>query len=216
MEKLSLYTTRLELVPPCSDDVDAIRSACQDPEIQHWVPIPVPYRFEDALEYATVHTEKTWEAGTEFTWTIRFSSQLAGVVGLYRVANSSADLGFWMDPAFRGRGFLTEACREVLDFAFGPAPQGLGLARVGWNAYAGNIGSARVAQSWGSTSRERHGWALPYVENCVMIGRPDYCSPMIAVPRTGRSSINAHKRVGTRHRIPTRLYIRLPLVRGAR
>lgn len=149
MEKLSLYTTRLELVPPCSDDVEAIRSACQDPEIQHWVPIPVPYRYEDALEYATVHTEQRWEAGTEFTWTIRLSSQLAGVVGLYRVANSSADLGFWMDPAFRGRGFLTEACLEVLDFAFGPAPQGLGLARVGWNAYAGNIGSARVAQKLG-------------------------------------------------------------------
>ena len=30
-----------------------------------------------------------------------------------------------------------------------PVPEGPGLARVGWNAYAGNLGSARVAQKLG-------------------------------------------------------------------
>ncbi|GAA4367224.1 GNAT family N-acetyltransferase [Paeniglutamicibacter cryotolerans] len=43
--------------------------------------------------------------------------------------------------------FLTEAGTAVLDFAFTPRPEG--LEQVGWNAYAGNHGSARVAQKHG-------------------------------------------------------------------
>lgn len=149
MEKLSLHTANLELVPPNRADVDGILAACQDPETQKWVPIPVPYLREHAVDYATVHTERTWAEGTEYTWTIRSAGTLAGVVGLYRVADGAADLGFWMVPAFRGQGLLTEACTRVLDFGFAPPPEGLALARVGWNAYAGNFGSARVARKLG-------------------------------------------------------------------
>lgn len=149
MEKLSLSTANLELVPPTANDAAAVFAACQDPEIQNWVPVPVPYLQEHALEYVTTHTETTWAEDTEYTWTIRTSGTLAGVVGLYRVGNGSADLGFWMEPAFRGRGALTEACIAVLDFGFAPSPAGLGLQRVGWNAYAGNFGSARIAQKLG-------------------------------------------------------------------
>lgn len=54
-----------------------------------------------------------------------------------------------MDPAFPGRGVLTEAPTAVLDFSLAEAPEGLGLVRIGWNAYAGNFGSARVAQKLG-------------------------------------------------------------------
>ena len=149
MEKLSLSTANLELVPPAPEDEDAVLAACQDPETQNWVPIPVPYTRADAHEYVTTHTDTTWANGTEYTWTIRSEGTLAGVVGLYRVKDGSADLGYWMDPAFRGKGLLTEACSAVIDFALAQAPEGLGVVRIGWNAYAGNFGSARVAQKLG-------------------------------------------------------------------
>lgn len=149
MEKLSLHTANLHLTPPDVADVGDILAACQDPQTQHWVPLPVPYLREHAVEYATAHTDKTWADGTEYTWAIRSAGAFAGVVGLYRVADGAADLGYWMVPAFRGRGLLTEACTGVLDFAFARPPEGLGLARVGWNAYAGNIASARVARKLG-------------------------------------------------------------------
>lgn len=149
MVKFSLHTATLDLVPPAPQDLEAVLAACQDSEIQRWVPIPVPYLREHALDYVTAHTEKTWDEGTEYTWTIRTDGTLAGVVGLYRLGHGSGDLGFWMDPAFRGRGLLTEACTAVLDFSLAEAPDGLGLVRIGWNAYAGNIGSARVAQKLG-------------------------------------------------------------------
>lgn len=149
MEKISLSTANLELVPPAPADVTAVYAGCQDPETQNWVPIPVPYTHADALEYVTTHTDTTWANDTEYTWSIRSEGSFAGVVGLYRVGNGSADLGFWMDPAFRGKGLLTEACGAVIDFALAQAPAGLGVVRIGWNAYAGNFGSARVAQKLG-------------------------------------------------------------------
>lgn len=149
MERISLRTANLELVPPTPEDEDAVFAACQDPETQNWVPIPSPYLREHAHESVTTHSNKTWEEDTEYTWTIRVDGTLAGIVGLYRVANGSADLGFWMVPDYRGKGLLTEACNAVIEFAFNETPQGLGIVRLGWNAYAGNFGSARVAQKLG-------------------------------------------------------------------
>lgn len=149
MEKLSLATPNLELVPPCAADAEALTAACQDPQIQRWVPIPVPYTLTDGLEYATTGCDAAWAEGHAAIWTIRLGDEMAGNVGLHRIGHGAADLGFWMVPEFRGRGIITEACRAVLDYGFAPDPSGLGLKRIGWNAYAGNHGSARVAQRLG-------------------------------------------------------------------
>lgn len=149
MEKKTLRTASLQLTPPVATDAEAVTAACQDPEIQRWVPIPVPYTPADGLLYAGVECDASWANGTATIWTIRVENEFAGIVGLYRIGNGAADLGFWMVPSFRGRGLLTEACQAVLDFALASEPEGMGLRRVGWNALAGNHASARVAQKLG-------------------------------------------------------------------
>lgn len=149
MDKKILATAALRLVPPCAADAEAVTAACQDPEIQRWVPIPVPYTQADGILYAGAECDDSWANGTAAIWTIRSGDIFAGVVGLYRIGHGAADLGFWMVPEYRGKGLLTEACNAVLDFAFAPDPTGLGLQRVGWNALAGNHGSARVARKLG-------------------------------------------------------------------
>lgn len=181
MEKLSLTTTSLELVPPCADDVEAVFAACQDPRIQAWVPIPVPYAPGDARDFTTRVSDDGWGAGTDLVWTIRTGGSLAGVVGLHRIAHGGADIGYWMVAGFRGRGILTEACTAVLDFAFAPEPSGLGLAQVGWNAYAGNQGSARVAQKLGFRFEgvSRLGAALRGER------RDDWCAGLLATDDRG-------------------------------
>ncbi|GAA4367233.1 GNAT family N-acetyltransferase [Paeniglutamicibacter cryotolerans] len=149
MEKKNLTTASLRLVPPSATDATAVTAACQDPEIQRWVPIPVPYTEADGILYASAQCDDSWADGTAAIWTIRSGDVFAGIVGLYRIGHGAADLGFWMVPDFRAKGLLTEACTAVLDFALAPAPAGMGLHRVGWNALAGNRGSARVAQKLG-------------------------------------------------------------------
>ena len=36
---------------PRPDDAEAIAAACSDPEIARWIPVPVPYSLDDALDF---------------------------------------------------------------------------------------------------------------------------------------------------------------------
>jgi RimJ/RimL family protein N-acetyltransferase len=51
MRRVSLPTLsgpRVRLRPWRPDDVDAVTAACQDPEVQRWTRVPVPYARSDA------------------------------------------------------------------------------------------------------------------------------------------------------------------------
>jgi RimJ/RimL family protein N-acetyltransferase len=69
------------------------------------------------------------------------------MIGLYRQGAGSAELGYWIAPASRERGFGTEASRAVIEWAF--SPDGLDLHRIEWRAVVGNVGSARIARALG-------------------------------------------------------------------
>lgn len=54
----------------------------------------------------------------------------------------SAEIGYWLDADFEGRGLATRAVRAALDWAFGP----LGLRRIKLFAMVGNEPSIRLAE----------------------------------------------------------------------
>ena len=54
-------------------------------------------------------------------------------------------IGYWAAPGARGRGYTTEAVREVCRWAF----EDLGLALIRWDAIIGNEASWRVAEKAG-------------------------------------------------------------------
>jgi RimJ/RimL family protein N-acetyltransferase len=146
MEPVLLRTARLELSMPTAADADAVFAACQDELIQRYTTVPVPYE----REHADGFIEKSaawWDAGSEATWAIRDNGTLVGMIGLHRLGRGDGELGYWLAPAGRGRGLLTEAATLVLEWGF--SPDGLGLARIEWRAVAGNLASARVAQRLG-------------------------------------------------------------------
>ena len=160
MNKVELRTQRLELSAPTFADVDAIFLACQDAELQRRVPVPVPYERESAEFYVRELADGGWDRGTHCTWAVRVDGEFAVIASLDGIADGCAECGFWMVPAFRGRGFVTEAMTAVLSFGFAPHPDGLSLERVGWSAFAGNLASARVAQKVGFRfeGSRRKGW----------------------------------------------------------
>ncbi|MBP2437189.1 GNAT family N-acetyltransferase [Microbacterium amylolyticum] len=143
-EPVTLRTDRLVLTPPTSADADAVYEACQDPEIQKFTTVPSPYRHDHATGFIAL-TEKGWADGTSFTWAFRAGGEFAGLVGLDDVRDGSAEIGFWAAPSARGSGYVTEAARAAVDFAFGP----MRLSRLEWHAVVGNEASARVAQKLG-------------------------------------------------------------------
>jgi [ribosomal protein S5]-alanine N-acetyltransferase len=78
------------------------------------------------------------------------------LTGIVRGPFQAAYLGFGLDHAHVGQGFMTEALQSVLGFAFGP----LELHRVMANHVPGNERSARLLERLGF---EREGYAKAYL-----------------------------------------------------
>ena len=146
MKKVTLRTARLKLSLPGESDVDALFEACQDPDIRRYTTVPSPYERRHAVEFVQ-RVAKRWEDGTEQTWAMRDGDTLAGAIGLYRAGGGAAEIGYWVAPGSRGRGFTAEAARAMVDWAF--STEGLELARIEWRAVVGNVASARVARTLG-------------------------------------------------------------------
>ena len=51
MDPVELTDGRLLLRLPDRADVDDITRACQDPELQRWIPVPVPYRADHGRQW---------------------------------------------------------------------------------------------------------------------------------------------------------------------
>jgi RimJ/RimL family protein N-acetyltransferase len=152
MEPVSLTTDRLILRPFGPDDVEAVRAACQDPEIPRWTTVPSPYTRGHAHEFVTRTCPDGWRLDTlyNFAVTTREEGHLVGAMGLVRLAELNtaerqAELGYWTAKEQRGRGLTAEAAGAVVRWAF----EELGVERLEWYAEAGNTGSRAVALKTG-------------------------------------------------------------------
>lgn len=144
-----LLAVRFTLRPLRESDAPALAAACVDEDtVRFCLSVPLGYTEQTARDFV-VYTRLARESGHELVWGIDASGVLAGVVSLFNVTGSSAEVGFWLAPGSRGKGFLTEALGMVVGFALDP--QGLGLDRVTWKALADNARSEAVARRVGFT-----------------------------------------------------------------
>ncbi|MEV6779228.1 GNAT family N-acetyltransferase [Streptomyces syringium] len=154
MEPINLTTERLVLRPFSPADRDAVHAACQDPEIPRYTSVPSPYTVEDARTFIEETAPDGWRDDSMYTFGLftREDGRLAGSMCLVRLAQlrtpeRQAELGYWTAKEQRGRGYTTEAAREVIRWAF----EELGVERLEWYAEAGNEGSRGVALKTGFT-----------------------------------------------------------------
>jgi RimJ/RimL family protein N-acetyltransferase len=140
--------TEVVLDRPSADDAAVITAHCQDPDIQAWTTVPAPYAEVDAVDFLA-SVERGWADGSMLTWAIRVDGTLVGLVGLSLHPLASAEVGYWLAPAARGRGLMTAVVRGTAAHAFDPA--GLALDRLVWHAFVGNWPSRRVAERAGFT-----------------------------------------------------------------
>jgi RimJ/RimL family protein N-acetyltransferase len=129
----------LVLRPFTLDDVPAITRACQDPEIQRWIPvIPRPYTEEDARTFVLAD-----DLGHQFA--ITESATLAGSIGMRVNQFRVGHIGYWCAPEARARGLTTRALRLVSRWGL----EELGLGRVELITDPDNTASQRVAEKVG-------------------------------------------------------------------
>lgn len=149
MQPFELRGPGLLLSTARPDDIDRITALCQDPSIQRWVTVPVPYTRDNAISFVTESVPTGWESGRELTWAIRDPEdrRLLGMIGLTELGGRTSEIGYWLAPAERGQGLVTAAVRLVAQYAF--APEGKGSEYLRWRAIAGNWESRRVAWATG-------------------------------------------------------------------
>jgi RimJ/RimL family protein N-acetyltransferase len=94
VDKVQLRTKRLLLRAPSKIDIEAITAACQDPEIQRRVPIPIPYTRRDAEGYVTAYSDLGWASGKSCTWAITIADEFAGAISLDGIGSGQATIGF--------------------------------------------------------------------------------------------------------------------------
>lgn len=151
MESLELSDGRLLLRPPRLADVPSITAACQDPEMQSWTTVPMPYGEQHAVAFVQEYAGTGWASGMlpVFAITDAATGRYLGAIDLTLDGAGMAEVGFGLAPWARGHGVCTDALRLVCRWGLDRTPAGLGLGRIEWQAYVGNNASRRVAERAG-------------------------------------------------------------------
>jgi len=122
-------------------DAPRVLEACQDPEIQHWLPtLPRPYTHADA------HAFVTYSLGLgPYQLAIVEGETIVGSVGLHPGKHETGGIGYWCAAEARGRGLTTRAARRLCRYALDE----LGFERLQLTTDIENLASQRVAEKVG-------------------------------------------------------------------
>jgi ribosomal-protein-alanine N-acetyltransferase len=143
-----LRTERLILRPFELSDAKIVQQKAGDKAIaETTVNIPHPYPDGLAEEWISTHQPK-FESGEliNYAITLEKTGELIGAVGL--VVNkrfNHAELGFWIDKDFWGKGYATEAARAVMDYGFNK----FGLHKIFAHHMTKNPASGKVMKKLG-------------------------------------------------------------------
>lgn len=105
--------------------------------------IPHPYTLEDAKQFlALIETDRE----VRMAITLRDSGRLIGGIGLRLVEeHRQAEIGYWLGVPYWGKGYGTEAAREMLRYGF----EELHLHRIFATHFKQNAASGRILDKIG-------------------------------------------------------------------
>ena len=137
-------TLRKMLVGDCYDMNEYARRA-DVTEYLTWSPHPNVDYTKEYLAYLSHH----YTLGDFYDWALilKEENKMIGTCGFTRFSfpNDSAEVGYVLNPEYRGRGLAPEALTEVLRFGFSV----IGLNRIEAKYIVGNEASRRVMEKVG-------------------------------------------------------------------
>ena len=148
MTQPTITAGEFTLRPFTPADIPWVYAVSMDAAVQKYVQVPMPYRMEDAEYFVREMAIGAWQRRERAEFVIvAAEGERLGRVSLGLDGNGAAQVGYWMDPAARGRGVATRALRELCRWGFAE----LGLGLIEWRAEVGNLASRRVAEKAGFT-----------------------------------------------------------------
>jgi RimJ/RimL family protein N-acetyltransferase len=167
---MELRSDGLVLRPWRLDDVEAVTAACQDSEIQRWLPlIPKPYTEADARGFLE-RSRQSWDLGESYGFAVDHaeSRALLGSIGMRMLPFSTGHIGYWVAREARGRGVATAALKTLSRWAV----DALRLGRLELATDPENQASQRVAEKAGFRREALLRSALEYQDgrrtDCVL------------------------------------------------
>lgn len=117
----TLHTARLILRPLQLADAEAIQQ-----QFAHWdvvrylnARVPWPYPVDGALSFLRGSALPAMARGEAWHWSIRLQDAPEQLIGSVSLMNETDNhRGFWLGPAWRGHGYMSEACAAVTEFWF--------------------------------------------------------------------------------------------------
>lgn len=167
LPETELISERLLLRPYRAEDAAAVKLACNDPLTRRWIPLPDPYDEAVAGGWVTEESHRLRLAGTGVNFAVesRDTGRLVGGFGLHGLddRDRQGEIGYWVAPDARGRGYAAEAVRRIAEYAFSD----LRLGRIEVRVEPGNAGSHRVAVKAGCTYEGLHRSASTFYDRRV-------------------------------------------------
>ena len=145
-----LTTDRLTLDRLTEADVPRLVELCSDWKIaETTLRIPHPYTEQDARGWLAFVNERI-EQGLAYSYAVRLSGT-GELIGNIRINpdqdHHRAEIGYWVGVPYWGKGYCTEAGREIIRFGF----EDLGLNAITCGYLVGNTASQRVMEKLGIT-----------------------------------------------------------------
>lgn len=145
-----LETERLILRPMRVSDAPHMFEYAKDPDVTRyllWRPHPDMAHTRSYLEYLAGR----YRLGMHYEWAVILKSEdrMIGTCGFAAVdcPNNKAEIGYVLNPRYRGKELMPEAVRRVLRFGFDM----MGLHRIEARYMIGNDASRRVMDKVGMT-----------------------------------------------------------------
>ena len=143
-----LETPRLLLRPMRVCDTEDMFEYARDPEVTRYL-LWRPHVNKDYTRRYLEYLAGRYRLGEHYEWAMihRESGRMIGTCGFARIdcANDCAELGYVLNPAYRGQGLVVEAATRVLEFGFCE----LELNRVEARYMVENLPSLRVMEKLG-------------------------------------------------------------------
>lgn len=116
-----------------------------------WMAWASGYSRDDAVRF-TAQCEQDWDSGAAYQYAITTDDVVVGSCGLMRrIGPGGLEIGYWLHPAWTGRGLATSAAAALVRQAFA-LPD---IERVEIVHDAANTASGRIPRRLGFTQIER-------------------------------------------------------------
>ncbi len=116
--------------------------------LAQWEPWAVGEQTEEHLANFTAFGMSQWQVGRAVPLALSLDGTLVGSIGAkVDPYGGQADIGYWIDAAWQGRGLVTRAVRALTAYLFDDR----GLRRLEIRAATGNLASRAVPERLGFT-----------------------------------------------------------------